>query len=392
MPSLVAFPNKLLVSTLVAFTHFRISPLTFCSIQFLQPVRDLSLALKNQYKESLFRPEDDREIPKATAQNFEKGPKRSNQDGTKQLHNLIGRIPIEISYLHKLQSLNVGNKLTGRIPSFLGNLSALLHFSVGINNLEGEVPHELCRLKDLVWILVPINNLIGTFPSCFYNMSSLIVISATKNQFNGSLPPNMFHSLPNLKQFYIALNQVSCSNPPSITNASILSLLEIGANQFTGQVPALEKLQDLFYLGLSQNNVGDNSTNDLKFLKSFTNYSSLQMLDIFDNNFGGQLPNSLANLSTQLNRLYLGGKHTILFGITQRSSTLDLSRNNLSGSIPTDLQNISFLEYFNVSFNMLDGEVPTGGLFQNATGFVVNGNDNLCGVIRLNGIAFLKKS
>ncbi|QCE14335.1 LRR receptor-like serine/threonine-protein kinase FLS2 [Vigna unguiculata] len=132
-------------------------------------------------------------------------------------------------------------------------------------------------------------NFIGTFPSCLYNISSLTVISATANQFTGSLPSNMFHTLPNLQQFYIALNQVSGTIPPSISNASTLSLLEIGANQFTGQVPDLEKLQHLFYLGLSQNNLGDNSTNDLKFLKSLKNCSSLQKLDISDNNFGGQL-------------------------------------------------------------------------------------------------------
>ncbi|KAG5059912.1 hypothetical protein JHK87_000941 [Glycine soja] len=48
---------------------------------------------------------------------------------------------------------------------------------------------------------------------------------------------------------------------------------------------------------------------------------------------------------------------------------LDLSR--LSGSIPNVLQNIFFLEYFSVSFNLLDGEVPTKGVFQNASGFVV---------------------
>ncbi|KAL9314428.1 hypothetical protein ACSQ67_019880 [Phaseolus vulgaris] len=272
-------------------------------------------------------------------------------------NNLIGRIPIEISYLHKLQSLNVAvNKLTGGIPSFLGNLSALHLLSVGMNNLEGEVPHELCHLKDLVKIFVAVNNLIGTFPSCFYNISSLTVISATGNQFNGSLPPNMFHTLPNLQQFYIALNQVSGSIPPSITNASILSLLEISANQFTGQVPALEKLQDLYYLGLSHNNLGDNSTNDLKFFKSLTNCSSLQMLDIFDNNFGGQLPNSLANLSTALNQLYLGA-------------------NMISGDIPTSMGNLIGLTELAMEFNRFSGIIPSGfGKFQKMQKLVLSGN------------------
>ena len=80
----------------------------------------------------------------------------------------------------------------------------------------------------------------------------------------------MFHTLPNLQEIYIADNQVSGPIPPSITNAFILSRLEISINYFTGQVPSLGKLQNLLYLTLEKNNLGDNSTDYLKFLKSLT--------------------------------------------------------------------------------------------------------------------------
>jgi hypothetical protein len=53
----------------------------------------------------------------------------------------------------------------------------------------------------------------------------------------------------------------------------------------------------------------------------------------------------------------------------------------LSGAIPKFLQNISFLEYFNVSFNMLEGDVPTNGVFGNATQIATIGNNKLCGGI-----------
>ncbi|KAG5088311.1 hypothetical protein JHK86_000923 [Glycine max] len=310
---------------------------------------------------------------------------------------------------------------------------------MAINNLKGDIPQEICRLKSLTFVTLDINKLSGTIPSCLYNMSSLTVISVAINHFYGSLPPNMFHTLPNLQIFYIDGNRISGPIPPSITNASILSILHIDDNYFTGQVSSMGKLQYLYHLEFSNNNLGDNSTNDLEFLKSLTSCS--------------HLPNSLGNLSTQLSQLYLGSNQILgkiplaignlvdlilltiynnhiddiiqtTFGKFQNIQVLDLSENKLSGeivafignptqlfffnvaenllegnippsigsipsslatlkslqhldlsrlsgSIPNVLQNIFFLEYFSVSFNLLDGEVPTKGVFQNASGFVV---------------------
>ena len=40
---------------------------------------------------------------------------------------------------------------------------------------------------------------------------------------------------------------------------------------------------------------------------------------------------------------------------------LDLSQNNLSGMIPKSLEKLRYLKYLNVSFNGLQGEIPSGG-------------------------------
>jgi Leucine-rich repeat (LRR) protein len=60
-------------------------------------------------------------------------------------------------------------------------------------------------------------------------------------------------------------------------------------------------------LNLGLNNLGDNSTKHLEFLKSLTNCSKLQIISITNNNFGGNLPNFIGNLSTQLTKLFIGG-------------------------------------------------------------------------------------
>ncbi|XP_061339265.1 probable LRR receptor-like serine/threonine-protein kinase At3g47570 [Gastrolobium bilobum] len=193
-------------------------------------------------------------------------------------------------------------------------------------------------------------------------MSSLVLISATKNQFNGSLPSNMFLTLPNLQAIAIGRNQISGTIPISIANTSVLQALDFGNNNFVGQVPSLGKLQDLLILRFTNNSLGDNLTTDLEFLKSLTNCSKLQWLDLADNNFGGRLPNCLGNLSSQLSKLYIGG-------------------NEISGQIPAELGNLYSLIVLGIENNHLEGIIPSAfGKFQNMQLLALSGN-KLSGVI-----------
>lgn len=58
---------------------------------------------------------------------------------------------------------------------------------------------------------------------------------------------------------------------------------------------------------------------------------------------------------------------------------MDLSNNILSGVIPKSLEKLSYLKYFNVSFNALQGEIPTRGPFAKFSGQSFMGNEALCG-------------
>ncbi|TVU07990.1 hypothetical protein EJB05_41372, partial [Eragrostis curvula] len=57
---------------------------------------------------------------------------------------------------------------------------------------------------------------------------------------------------------------------------------------------------------------------------------------------------------------------------------MDLSRNNLSGDIPEFLESLSSMKLLNLSFNNLEGPIPTGGIFQNTGEVFVQGNNMLC--------------
>jgi len=317
----------------------------------------------------------------------------TNCSNLKGLHlggnDLIGKIPIEIGSLKKLQSLDVWmNNLTGGIPSFIGNLSRLTNFAILFNHFEGDIPQEICRLKSLTILNFGVNNLSGTIPSCFYNISSITKLTLTMNNFHGSLPPNMFHKLHNLQFCAIGGNQLSGPIPASITNASsAITLIDISQNQFVGQVPTLGRLKDLLLLNLEVNNLGDNSTKDLDFLKSLANCSKLQVFSIYHNNFGGILPSSIGNLSPGLIELYLGNNQISgkipselgnLIGLTllrmennhfegiipatfekfQKMQQLTLNGNELSGDIPPFIGNLSLLFWLNLRHNRFEGSIP----------------------------------
>ncbi|WJX61431.1 hypothetical protein P8452_46523 [Trifolium repens] len=234
-------------------------------------------------------------------------------------NNLIGKIPIEIGSLKKLESMAIyKNKLTGGIPSFIMNLSCLTGVSLARNNLEGDIPQTICRLKNLIELYVGENKLSGSPPSCLYNISSLTKLYMELNIFHGPLPVNMFRTLPNIQEFGIGVNQFSCPIPTSINASSSIKLFDISDNNFVGQVPSLGKLKDLYFLSLQMNNLGNNSSKDLEFLKTLTNCSKLHIASFAINNFGGVLPNSIGNLSNELKMLYFGN-------------------NMISGKIPSEL-------------------------------------------------------
>jgi len=308
-----------------------------------------------------------------------------NLEGNK----LIGKIPIEIGSLKKLQVISLWeNNLTGEIPSVIGNLSSLTVIAVTYNNLEGDIPREVCRLKNLTILLLGVNNLSGIVPSCLYNISSLTRLSLSYNNLNGSLPFNMFHTLPNLNLFEMPGNQFFGSIPISIANASALQLLDLSdQNNLFGQVPNLGKSKGLYFLNLQDNNLGNNSTMDLDFLKYLTNCSQLEKFSIAGNNFGGHFPNSIGNLSIELKQLYLGhnqisgkipaelgllvglilltmesnrfvGVIPTTFGKFQKMQILYLGENKLSGDMPPFIGNLSQLYDLELAHNMFQGNIP----------------------------------
>ncbi|XVF82950.1 hypothetical protein PTKIN_Ptkin16aG0093100 [Pterospermum kingtungense] len=85
----------------------------------------------------------------------------------------------------------------------------------------------------------------------------------------------------------ISQNQFSGPFPFSITNASNLMVLQVYGDKFTEKVPSFGNLKQLQIVIISENLLGTHRANDLSFVCSSTNTTSLELVDLSVNNFGG---------------------------------------------------------------------------------------------------------
>ncbi|CAN1143808.1 Probable LRR receptor-like serine/threonine-protein kinase At3g47570 [Linum perenne] len=279
---------------------------------------------------------------------------------------LTGNIPRDIGSLSKLEFFRIQkNNLTGKIPPSLGNLTSLIDFGAAYNNLVGTIPETLGGLRSLYSISLGINKMTGEIPRSFLNISSLSIIAIPWNQFEGSLPGDIGFTLPSLQMFAISKNRFSGTIPESFCNATQLRMLDMNDNSFKGQIPnCLGNLPDLNWLSTAFNHLGRNSMGDLEFITGLRNCTQLQMLVIKGNNFGGNFPNSVANLSVQLAKLDISLNHIrgiiIPTGMEKfvNLNLIDLSYNLLHGSIPSYFTNFHSLRSLHLAGNQFSGRIP----------------------------------
>ncbi|XP_059667962.1 putative receptor-like protein kinase At3g47110 [Cornus florida] len=281
-------------------------------------------------------------------------------------NELDGSIPDQLSSLSKLLIVHLAvNNLTGTIPAWIGNFSSLLALSLARNNLYGRIPPELGRLSRLGFFQLYGNQLSGNIPLSIYNISSIFYFSVTLNQLNGQLPPDVGITLPNLEVFAGGVNNFTGVIPVSLPNASRLQVIDFAQNSLTGTVPTnLESLQNLYRINFDDNKLGNREVGDLIFFTFLANCTSLEVLGLARNLFGGELPNSIANLSTSLKILTLGENliyGTVPLGIGNliNLTLLGLEGNHFTGRIPSAMGKLQKLEGLYLNVNKFSGPIPS---------------------------------
>ena len=324
-------------------------------------------------------------------------------------NRLSGKIPPELGNLTNLTGLFlVVNQLTGVIPSELGNLANLTKLHLSANQLSGSIPSELGNLANLTLLRLADNELSGSIPSELGNLANLTGLVLYDNELSGSIPSEL-GNLANLTKLNLVDNELSGSIPSELGNLTNLTYLYLADNQLTGCVPAtLQNVQDndLNQLGLpfcSAQALTDrdvlvalyNATSGASWTDN-TNwlsdkpigewygvttdaYGRVTRLELFENRLSGTLPSELGNLANLTYLLLysnqLSGEIPSELGNLANLTTLALSANQLSGAIPSELGNLANLTILALSHNQLSGEIPSElGNLANLTTLALSAN------------------
>ncbi|TVT97294.1 hypothetical protein EJB05_57471, partial [Eragrostis curvula] len=280
-------------------------------------------------------------------------------------NHLTGQIPVYLPpRLHNLSLMY--NNLTGTIPSSISNITMLKFLDCNYNIIEGTIPTEFGKLSRMQSLEMGVNKLSGSFPNAILNLSSLTSLTLAVNELSGELPSNLGSSIPNLQKLVLAENFFGGRIPHSLfMNASHINHLDMARNNLTGLVPSsIGKLTKLLLVNLEYNQLKASNKKDWEFMYSLANCTELNYFSMAGNSLVGHVPDSLGNLSVQLQTLYLGLNKLsggFPFGISNFPNLIEITLhdNQFTGVVPEWMGSLKSLQVINIQDNNFSGFIPS---------------------------------
>ncbi|KAF8042067.1 hypothetical protein BT93_A0613 [Corymbia citriodora subsp. variegata] len=260
--------------------------------------------------------------------------------------SLSGPINPSLASLANLSVIQLdGNNLSLTVPSFLANFSNLKTLSLREVGLQGEFPREVFQVQTLQTLDLSRNQLLqGSLPE-FPENGSLQTLVLSDTNISGRLPDSI-GSLRDLSRIELSGCSFHGNIPSSFTNLSQLSYLDFSSNNFTGPIPSLSKSKNLTKIDLHNNSL----TGPIDSTQ-WESLSSLLSLNLQSNLLEGNIPSSLFT-HPSIREVYLSDNRfsSQLKGSFDAPShmlkVLDLSDNNIGGELPTfiwELRGITLL-------------------------------------------------
>lgn len=268
----------------------------------------------------------------------------------------------------RIEALDLAsNRIHGRIPSSVGNMTSLTDFSFSANNVEGGIPPTIGSLCSLVRFDLSSNNLTDSLPEsllgtegCIFNDSlpSLMHLTLSNNKLTGLLP-DWLGQLRSLVELSLEYNSLQGPIPASLGKLLNLTSLGLAGNKLNGTLPSsLGELSEISAFDVSSNHL----TGPL-LEEHFRKLSKLKILHLSSNSF-------VLNVSSRwvppfqvryldMGSCQLGPSFPAWLQSQNEIKYLDLSNASISGPMPKWFWDVSSnLSLLNVSLNRIQGQLP----------------------------------
>ncbi|KAJ6835169.1 putative leucine-rich repeat receptor-like protein kinase [Iris pallida] len=328
----------------------------------------------------------------------------------------IQSIPLSLPHVNftRLSTLDLsGNGIISTIPSWLFNVSSLVHLDLSSNGFRGSIPADVENLSSLEVLDLSVNILQGGIPKELGNICKLHTLGLGSMNISRSLPelgdvfsgciktslenldlsitrltsylPNWLgDQLTSLKTLFLSGNSLVGSLPESLGRLTSLQVLQLSYNELNGTVPAesLRGLVELDYLDLSKNLLEgtiseahlanltklshlDLSSNHLalKFSPNWVPLFRLQMLRVSSCRLGKKFPSWIRN-QANISYLFMANAGIVdampdwFWVLVVQVRRLDISENAISGRLSINFSSFVSVWDLDLRSNYFYGSLP----------------------------------
>ncbi|KAM7486972.1 hypothetical protein LguiA_002981 [Lonicera macranthoides] len=224
------------------------------------------------------------------------------------------------------------NKIQGRLPESIGELSNLKELDLSFNLLALEFSSNWTPRFQLDVIKLSSCILGPHFPKWLRSQSNFSFLDISSAGISDTIPHWFWDLSPKLVYLNFSDNQIHGMLPDLSLKFVKLDNIDLSSNRFKGPIPLFPR--NLTSLNLSKNMFSGSIISLCTIMTDFLNF-----LDFSDN-------------------LLSGEKIPASFGFLDQLLLLNLRNNSFIGELPSSLKNCSILEVVDTSENKLSGQLP----------------------------------